>query len=76
MDSERFKHLRDLVGYDNVRLSQMLNIDASDVTDFCLGKKPVPDKVAKELELFADWSNEVGDTTTKKQLAKEHLSGR
>lgn len=73
MDSERFKHLRDLIGYDNVRLSQMLNNDYSDVEDFCLGKKPIPHKVANELELFADWSNEVGDTTTKKQLAKLHL---
>jgi hypothetical protein len=32
--------------------------------------------MANELELFADWSNEVGDTVTKKQLAKEHLGDR
>jgi hypothetical protein len=34
--------------------------------DFCSGRKPVPEKVTYELELFADWSSEVGDTVTKR----------
>jgi hypothetical protein len=74
MDSKRFMHLRDLVGYDNLRISKMFNIDVAEVKAFCLGTKPVPDKLAKELEEFADWSCELSHTYTKKELAKKHLS--
>jgi len=74
MDGERFIHLRDYIGYDNERMAQMLLIDVTEVMDFCLGRKPVPDSVADQLEMFADWSSEVGDTTVKKDLAKKHLS--
>jgi hypothetical protein len=74
MDSKRFIHLRDLVGYDNLRISKMFNIDMADVEAFCLGIKPVPDKLAKELEEFADWSCELSHTYTKRELAKKHLS--
>ncbi len=73
MNSERFKHLRDLIGYDNTRLAKMLDIDLSDVEDFCAGTKPVPETVANQLELFVDWASEVGDTAVKKDLAKKHL---
>jgi hypothetical protein len=73
MDSKRFIHLRDLVGYDNLRISKMFNIDVAEVEAFCLGTKPVPDKLAKELEDFADWSCELSHTYTKKELAKKHL---
>jgi plasmid maintenance system antidote protein VapI len=74
MDSERFIHLRDFIGYDNERLAKMLLIEVSEVKDFCLGEKPIPATVAHQLELFADWSSEVGDTTVKKDLARKHLS--
>jgi hypothetical protein len=73
MDNKRFIHLRDLVGYDNLRISQMFNIDVADVEAFCLGTKPVPDNLADDLELFADWSCEVAHTYTKKELAKKYL---
>jgi hypothetical protein len=74
MDSKRFMRLRDLVGYDNVRMSKMLNIDVAEVEAFCLGTKPIPDKLAKELEDFADWSCELSHTETKRELAKIYLN--
>ena len=74
MDSKRFIHLRDLIGYDNFRISKMFNIDVAEVDAFSLGTKPVPDKLANDLELFADWSCEVSHTETKRELAKKHLS--
>jgi plasmid maintenance system antidote protein VapI len=73
MTSERFKHLRDYIGYDNLQLAKMLNIDVAEIEAFCFGRKPIPDTMADELEAFADWSSEVGDTTVKRDLAKEHL---
>jgi plasmid maintenance system antidote protein VapI len=73
LDSERFKHLRDYIGYDNARLAKMLNISVAEVEEFCSGRKPIPATMAKELEAFADWSSEVGDTTVKRDLAKKHL---
>ncbi len=73
MDSERFKHLQNLIGYDNERMAQMLHVEVAMVEDFCSGSKPVPEKLAEELELFADWASEVGDTKVKKDLAKKHL---
>lgn len=75
MDNERFIHLRDLVGYDNLRISKMLNIDVAEVEAFCLGTKPVPDKLANDLELFADWSCELSHTYTK-NMAKKYLVQR
>ncbi|HOI15202.1 MAG TPA: hypothetical protein PK036_02560 [Geobacteraceae bacterium] len=76
MDSERFIHLRDFIGYDNERMAKMLNISLEEVEDFCLGRKPVPASIANQLELFADWSSELGDTTVKKDLARKHVSAR
>ncbi len=73
MTSERFKHLRDYVGYDNLQLASMLNIELVEVEAFCSGLKPIPDTLADELESFADWSIEVGDTTVKRDLAKKQL---
>lgn len=73
MDIERFKQLQDLIGYDNERMAKMLNIEVSEVEAFCSGRKPVPDKLANELELFVDWASEVGDTTVKRELAKKHF---
>ncbi|APG28658.1 hypothetical protein A7E78_12940 [Syntrophotalea acetylenivorans] len=73
MNSERFKHLRDYVGYDNERLAKMLNIDVAEVEEYCSGGKPIPDRMANELEAFADWSSEVGDTTVKRELAMKYL---
>lgn len=73
MTSERFKQLRDYVDYDNLQLAKMLNIDVAEVEELCSGRKPVPETMANELEAFADWSSEVGDTTVKRALAKEHL---
>ncbi len=73
MTSERFKHLRDYVGYDNLQLAKMLNIDVAEVEELCTGRKPMPDRMASELEAFADWSSEVGDTTVKRELAQKHL---
>lgn len=73
MDSERFKHLQALVGYDNERTAKMFNIDVTEVEAFCSGRKPVPDKLADELELFVDWASEVGDTAVKRELAKKHF---
>lgn len=73
MDCERFKHLRDLIGYDNERLARMLDIDPTEVEDYCAGRKPVPETVASQLELFVDWASEVGDTAVKKDLARKHL---
>jgi hypothetical protein len=52
----------------------MLNIDIAEVESFCLGTKPIPDKAAKELEDFVDWSLELSDTHTKRELAKKHLN--
>lgn len=73
MDCERFKHLRDLIGYDNERLAKMLDIDLTEVEDYCSGRKPVTKTVANQLELFVDWASEVGDTAVKKDLARKHL---
>lgn len=73
MDTTRFMHLRDLVGYDNLRISRMFNIDVAEVEAFCFGTKPVPDKIAQDLELFADWSCEVAHTETKRELAQKYL---
>jgi len=74
MDSKRFMHLRELLGYDNLRMSKMLNIDIEEVEAFCLGTKPIPEKLAKELEDFVDWSFELSHTETKRELAKKYLS--
>jgi len=74
MDSKRFMHLRELLGYDNLRMSKMLNIDIEEVEAFCLGTKPIPEKLAKELEDFVDWSFELSHTETKRELAKKHLN--
>ena len=76
MDSERFRHIRDCLEYDNERLAMALNIELEDVEAFCLGRKPVPERVADNLELFADWSMEVGDAMSKKELAKKYLGRR
>ena len=70
MDSKRFIHLRELLGYDNLRMSKMLNIDIEEVEAFCLGTKQIPAKLSKELEDFVDWSFELSHTETKKDLAK------
>ena len=74
MDSKRFMHLRELLGYDNLRMSKMLNIDIEEVEAFCLGTKPIPEKLAKELEDFVDWSFELSHTETKRELAKKYLN--
>jgi len=74
MNSKRLIQLRDLVGYDDERLSRMLGIPVSEVVDFGLGRKPVPESIASQLEQFVDWASEVGDTTVKKELAQKHLS--
>ena len=74
MDNNRFMHLRELIGYDNLRMSKMLDIDIEKVEAFCLGTEPIPDKVAKELEAFVDWSFEVAHTETKRELAKKYLN--
>ena len=76
MDRERFVHLRDWVGHDNVRLARALNIEVPDVEDYWSRKRPVPDKVAENPELYADWSIEVGDTRSKKEQAKKYLADR
>ncbi len=74
MDSKRFTSLRELVGYDNWRMARMLSIDVAEVEDFCNGSKPIPQKVADELEAFADWTCELSHTETKRELAKKYLS--
>ncbi len=74
MDSKRFMHLRELLGYDNLRMSKMLNIDIKEVEAFCLGTEPIPEKLAKELEDFVDWSFELSHTETKRELAKKYLN--
>ena len=74
MDSNRFMHLREQLGYDNVRMSKMLNIELSEVEAFCLGTTTIPDKLAKELEDFVDWSFELSHTETKRELAKKYLN--
>lgn len=74
MDSKRFIHLRDLVGYDNQRIARMFNIDVTEVEAYCLGTKPVPDTVANDLEEFADWSSVASHTDVKKELARKHLN--
>ena len=76
MDNERFKHLQDLVGYDNEQMARMLNVDMPTVEYFRSGEKPVSEKMAQDLELFADWASEVGDTTVKRDQAKKHLGNR
>jgi hypothetical protein len=73
MNSKRFMHLRDLVGYDNLRIAKMFNIDVAEVEAFCLGTKPIPDKMANDLELFADWSSVASHTETKRELSKKYL---
>ncbi len=74
MDSKRFINLRELVGYDNSRMASMLNIDVAEVEVFCNGSKPIPQKVADELEAFVDWTCELSHTETKRELAKKYLS--
>jgi plasmid maintenance system antidote protein VapI len=74
MDSNRFMHLRELLGYDNLRMSKMLNIDIEEVEAFCLGTKQISEKLAKELEDFVDWSFELSHTETKRDLAKKYLN--
>jgi plasmid maintenance system antidote protein VapI len=74
MDSKRFINLQEQLGYDNARLSKMLNIDIEEVEAFCLGTKQIPEKLAKELEDFVDWSFELSHTETKRELAKEYLN--
>jgi hypothetical protein len=74
MDSKRFIHLRELLGYDNLRMSKMLNSEIEDVEAFCLGTKQIPEKLAKELEDFVDWSFELSHTETKRELAKKYLN--
>ncbi len=76
MDNKRFKHLQELVGYDNEQMAGMLNVPVSCVEDFRSAKTVVPDKLANDLELFADWASEVGDTAVKKEQAKKHLGNR
>lgn len=73
MDNKRFMQLRDYIGYDNERLAKMLNIAVLEVEEFCSGRRPIPDTMANELEAFADWSSEVGDTAVKRGLAMKHL---
>jgi len=48
-----------MVGYDNARMAAMLDIDVAEVEEFCLGSKPIPEKLADELEAFADGLCEV-----------------
>ena len=74
MDSKRFIHLRELLGYDNLRMSKMLNSNIEEVEAFCLGTKQIPEKLAKELEDFVDWSFELSHTETKRELAKKYLN--
>jgi len=74
MNSKRLIQLRDLIGYDNLRLAKMFNIDVTEVEAYCLGTKVVPDKIANDLEAFADWSCEVSHTETKRELAKKYLN--
>ncbi|MHC1698014.1 MAG: hypothetical protein AB9919_08180 [Geobacteraceae bacterium] len=74
MDNKRLMQLRDMIGYDNLRIAKMFNIDLAEVEAYCLGTKPVPDKIACDLEEFADWSCEVSHTETKRELAKIYLS--
>lgn len=76
MGSERFMHLRDVIGYGDLRMARMLNIDVAEVEAFCLGSKAVPDKLANDLELFADWCCEVSHTETKRELSKIHLGDK
>lgn len=74
MDSKRFIHLREQLGYDNLRMSKMLRIDIADVEAFCVGTKSIPENLAKELEDFVDWSFELSHTETKRELAKKYLN--
>jgi len=74
MDSKRLMQLRDLIGYDNSSIARMFNIDVAEVEAYCLGTKEVPNKIANDLEAFADWSCEVSHTETKRDLAKKHLN--
>jgi hypothetical protein len=74
MDSKRFIHLRELIGYDNLRVAKMLNIDIAEVEAFCHGTKPIPEKLANEFEDFVDWSLELSHTETKRELAKKYLN--
>jgi hypothetical protein len=55
-------------------MSKMLNIDIVEVEAFCLGTKPIPEKLAKELEDFVDWSFELSHTETKRELAQKYLN--
>ncbi len=74
MDNERFRHVRDCLGYDNERMAKALNIGLAEVDDFCV--EAVPTRTWRHLESFADWSMEVGDARSKKELAKKYLGGR
>ena len=74
MDSKRFLQLREQLGYDNLRMAKMLNRELSEVEAFCLGTTTIPDKLAKELEDFVDWSFELSHTETKRELAKKYLN--
>jgi hypothetical protein len=74
MDSKRFMQLRDLIGYDNLHLAKMFNITVAEVDSYCFGTTEVPEKIAHDLEAFADWSCEVSHTETKRELAKIYLS--
>ncbi len=74
MDSKRFVHLRDLIGYDNQRLARMFGIEVASVDAFSLGLKPIPEKIARDLEEFADWSSVASHTEVKKELARKHLN--
>jgi len=74
MDSKRLMELRDLIGYDNPRIAKMFNIEVAEVDAYCLGTKNVPNKIASDLEAFADWACEVSHTETKRELAKRYLN--
>jgi len=65
MDSNRFIKLCELVGYDTPHLAARLNIDATEVEEFCRESKPTPNKLADELETFADWRCEPSHTETR-----------
>jgi hypothetical protein len=74
MDSSRFMQLRDLIGYDNLRLAKMFNIEVAEVEAYCRETKTIPDKIANDFEAFADWSCELSHTETKRELAIKYLN--
>lgn len=73
MNRDRFKHLQQMIGYDNEALAKMLKVEVTMVAAFSSGEASIPDNLAQEFELFVDWASEVGDTTVKRDLAKKHL---